>query len=1168
MLKTSHHLSPWVMLLLLCFPPLSLAANVATDKEYTFTLKSWTVTKTNESDSDKNLGGEYRITFGNTTHCFDHQLEYHESEYHEGWIGWKKPKYSGCGQAKVLYGKQSLGDAFDLEQGFAKQEGNWSKIELSYWLSQKIDYYTDSHDKKEHKHYEVNSNFPKSEKDRKCSDSERDMLRQLHQLRNIEYSYLHNNESYLHEDCSSTTTYLGPLTLYQPEPTGSVSLYSPVHANGNELISFTVWEMNYGGTYLWKYPLYHSQKPDRNTGVFKLTAKALVALDTNKDGIIKLPLKTSRQKEQLTLALGYVAKPQLPNTLKDDIAALKKVLSHGAKQNLEQAEEQWLPQANFIDPARQPILPKTLFGIDAVWLDAPGLLNMNPVKVPRRDLHPKILEWIKAQAPNARWLFKNQRQEVGTAAITEDLTQLKWHPLSKPTGAQSVQLYYLDGGFQKTIQSRCRPLYQIILSTDFERLKQQSALLVFHRGLNCQGEVVGINPLRTTPNFGQAHHVTIQKPILATNELFSKTYSSLTLALRWQGQKDLTTISVSQAQIINGQVSLPKGNYSLSQDNLTVAIVEDAKDLWEFQVQDSTLTLALIDDRTFKQQWHLRVKYPTGLDNYTWQQLCPIKFENATAAEWIDYLKSGAKVVCPYLQETKQVELKLIGRTIEVGLTGHQIRFLLRFKDTHYHIADWTIQRPNKTELEIPEADHLGYVEMSIFDLFPNKQSTQFTLLSPKLIYQDIPFSLTHEQQRQLFKTGRNNGLSDWTSQSQSVYEKLTIELNNPTERLAETHVDSNGLWSLMNLDIQLANRTTLKNCRLNTSRIACSNKNNLTLAELAGARLTLNELGDSVRLSQTPTNRALKAVYCGRWSKIFRAQRGRLVIRGASHQTNHLYMAKPEQMELYFTPMPGTGNWWLLDVGTDYLNIPIDGLRGSDKAFRGETSDKPKKSERWCQAFDNKPCQDCGGYKPIPPKPIDDQRLQLSFLFENYEGHWNPFWNQPQMRTTLLTLFQRHQTRPMDISLWFAKPDKSTQTIEFESRSRVAIKEVITSGAVYDKIHEPISAHPYEEPAEIVKPIQTILTQFKAKRRWSANSDQIVVLFTHKLESIDLQFDWTPLTTANGLRHFVILTTERIAKTRRDELSKQGVTVIRLRGQWIEALNKQLDKSLQSGSQ
>ena len=1199
MLKTSH-VGAWVVLLLCLFSPMSQAANTATetDKEYTFTLKSWTVTQTTEHANPGNLRGEYRITFGNTTHCFDHQLVYEpnknsEGNKHEGWIGWKKQRESGCGKAKVLYGKQQpLGEAFDLERKFAKQKGNRYKTTSHFeyvltWKKYSRDY---PYSSPKHTNYEFHSSLPQNENCDQVYHEVEDGAKWYGWYYKEDKNRPHSSGGggFL-KKCQKTITAhnkLGPLTLYQPDPNGSVFLYPQIHANGYESIPFIVWQMDYNGFRVSKDELYHRQKPYWKTGVFKLTARALVALDKDKDGVIELPLNKLRT-EQITLTLGYVAKPQLPQTLKDDIAALEKVLSYTAKQNLQQAKKQWAAQAKYLRSQRKALLPKTLRGIDAVFLDAPSLLknHKNPWRVPNNAaLHPKILGWIKTQAPNnARWLFKNKRQEVGTAAITENLTQLKWMAMPKPQKAQSVELYYFleNRVTQPKIQSRCRPLYQIILSSDFERLKKQQALLVFKRQYACKGEVVALNPLRTikTADFRRTRSLTIRKPSGITDDFFSKTYSGLTLALRWQGQRKLTTIRVTKADVAKGFVSLPKGNYSLShsssntQDNLTLAIVKDSEDFWVPKLTTaSTLFFALMSDSAFKkQQWRLEVDYPTGLDDYTWKKLCPIDIKHATLTEWIDYLNNGAQVVCPYLQETLKVTPKLDGQTIEVDLGGHRIRFLLGFKDTRYSIADWTIQLKNQSVLNISDqAVHLGYVEMRVFDLFPNQQSTQFKLLSPKLIYKDMPVSLTHDQQKVLFKNPhRRPGLYAWPQKQQSQPQKLSLDLNNPTARLAETQVDSNGLWPLMSLNIQLANGTTLTGCRIKTPRIRCSNKTNLTLEELAGARLTLKELGDSVRLSKTPTDLAIKAVYCGHWSRLFRAQLGRLVIQGASHDTDHLYTVKPDQMELYFTPMPGGKNWWRLDVGTEYLGIPIDGLRRSDRYFHGGASDKPRK-DRWCDTFaELKPVQspaaqpfDYNG-SSIPPMQIDDQTLHLSLVFVNYDGNWNHFWNQPQMKKTLLAVFQKHQNKPVEISLWFAKP-KSTQQIEFESRSTVTIKEVITSEAVYDKIHAPISDHLSKEPREIAKPIQTILTQFKAERRWSANSDHIVVLFAHKLEPDDLQFDWSPLTTANGLRHFVILSTKRIAKRIRKQLSKKGVTVIRFRGQWLDALKKDLDNFFQ----
>ena len=1187
MLKTStSHVGQWVvrLLLLCCLPPMSQAATgTETDKEYTFTLKSWTVTKTGEATKqDKKLRGEYRITFGDTTHCFDHQLEYDPND-HEGWIGWKKLNDSGCGETKVLYGKdQSLDKAFDLEQGFAKQEWHRYKTTIySEYRHCQDDRWSDTcwdNTSEKFLRYEVKPSYQIN------SDETTDCPRK----EGKEGRWWGNNGywHYIEKDtCSSTIkeTHLGPLTLYQPDPNGSVSLYPPIHANGNESIPFTVWQMDYNGYRLSKDILYHSQQPNNwKTGVFKLTAQALVNLDKEKDGVIELPLKTGGRTEQLTLNLGYVAKPQLPKALKKDIAALEKVLSYTAKQNLQREKEQWAAQAESLDSKRQALFPKTLVGIDAVFLDAPSLLknNKNPWKVPNK-LHPKIFGWIKTEAPNARWLFQNRRQEeVGTAAMTVDLTKLKWKDMwkntPKPTGAQSVKLYYLEGLARQTIQSRCRPLYQIILSSEFERLKKQQALLVFKRQSGCKGEVVALNPLRTieTADFRRTRTLTIRKPSGITDDFFSKTYLGLTLALRWQGQQKLTTIRITKADVAKGFVSLPKGNYSLShsssntQDNLTLAIVKDSEDFWVAKLTATTLSFKLLSKWAFKQQWRLEVDYPTGLDDATWKQLCPINIEYVTVTEWLYYIQNGAKVVCPYLQETLKVTPKLDGQTIEVDLAGHRIPFELGFKDTHYRIADWTIQLKNQSVLNISEqAVHLGYVEKRAFDLFPNQQSTWFKLLSPKLIYKDMLVSLTHQQQRLLFKTQQPTGLSVWPTGQQSLPQKLTLDLNNPAERLAETQVDSNGLWPLMTLNIQLADGTTLKDCRINPQlqRITCPNKK-ITLEALAGARLTLKELGDSVRLSQTPTNRALKAVYCGHWSRLFRAQLGRLVIQGASHDTDHLYTAKPDQMELYFTPMPGTKNWWRLDVGTEHLKIPIDGLRRGDRYFHGGASDKPRK-DRWCEAFaEFKPVQ--SGKPPysdgssIPPIPVDDNTLHLSLVFVNYDGNWNSFWTQPQMKKTLLALFQKHQNKPVEISLWFAKSN-FTQQIEFESRSTVKIKEVITSEAVYDKIHAPISDHPSEEARDIAKPIQTILTQFKAERRWSGNSDHIVVLFAHKLEPDDLQFDWSPLTTANGSRHFVILSTKRIAKRIRKQLSDKGVTVLRFRGRWLDSLKKELDNLL-----
>lgn len=552
------------------------------------------------------------------------------------------------------------------------------------------------------------------------------------------------------------------------------------------------------------------------------------------------------------------------------------------------------------------------------------------------------------------------------------------------------------------------------------------------------------------------------------------------------------------------------------------------------------------------------VRYPDASLN--WTTLCPIKKEPAQT--WINYLVSGAQLVCPYLDHQNKVTIELIGDGIRINTRQLLLSLDFRLDDLHTNSKDWQIEK-SLSHLQQPKQ---GVWKILASDLSLNQCSLNFEPISA---YAKLAFTLStvkfpNEICQRLYKHGWQLGLKPWQKgQQEKMAQSFKIQVT-PTARLLQTHLPRESLWREMRW---LLNKK--HTCQINDDGLfKCDGKNNITFLDLLGKQITLQGFNETIHIDQRlANNKALLAIYCGDWLRLFPLSHHN-IIKGAADNP-YAVLDPHTNIKRYFNPISGYQQFWSL-TGAAVNAEDIENFdNGHDRLFtHGFPVSHQQKRLPVCQEYDyyqvqvatsDDNAERSGCINVLPPK---SDTVHINWVFVSVQGEWRGIWDyRARQLANPLANFLGSINQDMTFHIWFLDVNDARE-IGLEEYSSTTVNSQTDSRKIFNQLIQPIQNMRGESRyANFSQQVPTVLSALAEKQRWQSGGRYLTILFAHRLSIAYLERQIKRLSLQTPDQSLIILSRRLPKQSQRDEWAKQGIEFIRLTASsyWYSDLVKSL---------
>jgi hypothetical protein len=195
-----------------------------------------------------------------------------------------------------------------------------------------------------------------------------------------------------------------------------------------------------------------------------------------------------------------------------------------------------------------------------------------------------------------------------------------------------------------------------------------------------------------------------------------------------------------------------------------------------------------------------------------------------------------------------------------------QVQFTLGSKNTS--AANWWIVKGKKVKAELPETGQIELFRLPRNDFTLEPPAHLITRASKQVGRDNLIKQGKNWMKREGISTSGVNTIPKlrWHSYSNP----LVIDLGkSEDDRVAESHLPSDSLWSKIRFSIKKKGEKPFRNCFINKTNITCPNAKSLKLNDLVGT--TIEPIGLGTRSITSPIkDDQLIDILCGRWEQIF----------------------------------------------------------------------------------------------------------------------------------------------------------------------------------------------------------------------------------------------------------------------------------------------------------